>query len=185
MKVLSMLHALLVLVTSLLLASSSARAGEPVMLGIVGYNYTNHYIDQFYVDGTGGGNIYVSTPTSGGGGTTCCVRYYPGSSLPLKIHVKWTDAACMFPELQPGVGSYIKPKTIERIKHFFKEADVLINGPIPAVPQNMEIHFYPDGRVEAAITAEYSPPRLRLEASREVEGYPACTPEQMATQDQP
>ena len=185
MKVLSMPRVLFVLVVSFLMASTSARAADSVMLGIVGYNYTSHYIDQFYVDGTGGGNIYVSTPTSGGGGTTCCVRYYPRSSLPIKIHIRWTDSACMYPELQPGVGDFVKSETIQRIRHFFKETDVLIDGPIPSSPKNMEIHFYPDGHVEAAITSEYSGPRLRLAASREVDGYPACTPEQMPAKARP
>jgi hypothetical protein len=41
-------------------------------LVIIGYNYTSRYIDQFSVDGAGGGNLYVSGPSSGGGGIVCC-----------------------------------------------------------------------------------------------------------------
>lgn len=51
-------------------AVEPAKPGGPryVSLTIEGYNYTDDYIDQFTVNGQGGGNLYLSTPTSGGGG---------------------------------------------------------------------------------------------------------------------
>lgn len=156
--------------------SSSSR---PVMLGIIGFNYTNHYIAQFYVNGTGGGNLGVSSPTGSGGGTTCCAAYVPGTPLPIKVHVKWTAGGCTYITRSESNNPYIKPKDVEEVLYFYREADVLVNGPIPLDPSNMEIHFYPDGHVEAAITAEYSQNRLKLPKEREINGYPSCTSEQI------
>ncbi|MBC7993450.1 MAG: hypothetical protein H7Z15_09445, partial [Rhizobacter sp.] len=44
--------------------------GLPKSYSVVayGYNYTDTYIDSFEVDGAGGGNLEVSTPTAPGGG---------------------------------------------------------------------------------------------------------------------
>jgi hypothetical protein len=42
-----------------------------VSLEINGFNYTDLYIDSFEVNGQGGGNLFVSSPTSGGGGGVC------------------------------------------------------------------------------------------------------------------
>ncbi|MFZ5520651.1 MAG: hypothetical protein ACOZD0_05545, partial [Pseudomonadota bacterium] len=43
-------------------AAEPARPGGPryVSLTIEGYNYTDDYIDQFTVNGQGGGNLYLS-----------------------------------------------------------------------------------------------------------------------------
>lgn len=158
--------------------SPVAGRSERIMLGIIGFNYTNHYIAQFYVNGTGGGNVWVSSPTGSGGGTTCCAGYRPGTPLPIKIHVRWTAGGCTYITREESDDPYVKPKDAENILYFYKEAEVMVNGPIPADPRNMEIHFYPDGHVEAAITAEYSENRLKLPTDREINGYPACTPEQ-------
>jgi hypothetical protein len=57
--------------------ASELKAGAPRhhALAIVGYNYTERYIDSFHVNGQGGGNLYVSGPTAGGGSSACCVSW--------------------------------------------------------------------------------------------------------------
>ena len=55
-----------------------------------GYNYTDTYIDSFSVNGAGGGNLAVSTPTAPGGGHTCCMTLVSGLPLDYEYVVKWT-----------------------------------------------------------------------------------------------
>ena len=49
----------------------------------------------------------------------------------------------------------------------YHQVRVEVKGPIPPDPEYIEIHFYPDGHIEAAISGGInapSPPRLKLEA---------------------
>jgi hypothetical protein len=140
-------------------------------LTIYGYNYTNRYIDQFYVDGQGGMNLYVSSPTSGGGGGVCCIGWTDGTPLPQTVMVRWVASACM-QEVTNSNG-----RTREVPVHTFKEQEVELRGPVPKDPGYFEVHFYPDGHIEVAITAIPSDPRLRLDKSREAPQdvqYPKC-----------
>lgn len=77
------------------MASKSAPLGEPVGLLIEGYNYTDDYISSFTVNGQGGGNLFVSSPTAGGGKSVCCVSYTPGTLLPMKVKVRWVTDYCL------------------------------------------------------------------------------------------
>jgi hypothetical protein len=43
---------------------------------------------------------------------------------------------------------------------------VEVGPPFPADPQNFEVHFYPDGHVEAAVTRWSSAPRIKLPEGR-------------------
>lgn len=106
-----------------------------------GYNYTDLYIDSFEVDGAGGGNLEVSTPTSPGGGHTCCAMVTAGLPLGTKFNIKWT-----------------------RDRKRWCEQDVPLTKPIPPEPRYLEVHFYPDGHIEIEATQQASPPRLKLEA---------------------
>jgi hypothetical protein len=157
---------LMVLALAMPLASCSDAAGaagskpsarpKSHLLSIVGYNYSDQYIYSFEVNGAGGGNLELSTPTSWGQGNTCCVRWTEGSRLPVKVSVKWTASYC----IQKDVTSVGEP--FETREPLLKIADVEFNGPVPANPTNFEVHFYPDGHVETAITAADTPARLRL-----------------------
>jgi hypothetical protein len=64
---------------------------QSISLEINGFNYTDLYIDSFEVNGQGGGNLFVSSPTSGGGGGVCCVSFTPGTRLPVQLTIKWTS----------------------------------------------------------------------------------------------
>jgi len=150
-------------------ATPSANSSESIQpgsaapkdhsLAIVGYNYTNRYMDSFSVNGQGGGNIGVSWPGSSGQGSVCCVNWRDGSKLPRKIKVEWVAAYCM----QVLHGSDGDTQTMRQ--PIWKTADVDLNGPVPANPQNLEVHFYPDGHIELAITEGDSPARLDLPAT--------------------
>jgi hypothetical protein len=116
---------------------------KPVMLAINGFNYTDLTISSFSVNGAGGGNIFVSTPTTGGGGTACCVVFVSGASLPQPLNVewvRWTDAH----------------------HNITCHKTVMLNGPIPAHPTALGVHFMPDGNVEVEVTDGYPKVRLHL-----------------------
>ncbi len=132
-------------------------------LGIAGYNYTDRYIDHFEVNGQGGGNVSISTPTAGGGKGVCCVSWTEGSKLPKPIKVKWAASYCT----QVLTGGYNgETQTVRQpILHI---AEVEFNGPVPKNPKNFEVHFYKDGSIQTAITDESSWPRLKLPAG---DGY--------------
>jgi len=133
----------------------SGCAKDPYMLGITGYNYTDRAVADFSVNGAGGSNVEVSSPTSGGGGLSCCVVLARNSKTPFWIDVEYEmDALESYPprKMVEPAGPYVKTR-------------VEVTGPIPPNPSYLEIHFYPDHHIEAAISGADgpSPPRLKLE----------------------
>lgn len=146
------LHGGAVLVTTLMGAcdaqvTGAAAAGpaprKTYNLTVQGYNYTDYEISSFEVNGQGGGNLMVSSPTDGGGKGVCCVSLTTPVKLPKTVRIKWAV-----------------PPEDKR----WCELDVALQGPIPPKPEYFEVHFYPDGRIEVAVTEGMSPPRLKLEA---------------------
>ncbi len=141
-------------------SASSAPAADPLgkdyALGIMGYNYTNRYIDSFTVNGRGGGNVFISSPTTGGGKTACCFDWWSGNELPKKVKVAWVGAYCRTRKTN------MYGETFEREEPLWRAAEAFIKGPIPPDPTTLEVHFYPDGHVEAAVTDQFSDPRLQL-----------------------
>lgn len=151
----------------------SSKSNEPVMLAITGYNYTSRHIAFFSVNGQGGGNLYVSSRTSGGGSTVCCVRYKPGAKV-RKLNVEWQSGGCYYSEK-----STISDEVSDTLHYFRVRRDVEVDPHIPADPQVMEVHFYPDGSIHAAITSQESPPRFKLDESRADKSlYPRCPNDQ-------
>ena len=145
-------------------ATTPAPSSEPHTLTILGYNYTSRYIDQFSVNGAGGSNLQVSTPEEGGGKGTCCAVWVDGTPLPVTMHVQWVADYCIDILTSRYGEKHRVPQS------FFKEADVVFNGPVPSDPHNLEVHFYPDGHIELAITSMASKPRLKLDPQREIKG---------------
>lgn len=138
----------------LALSVLSSRAKEPYELAIVGYDYTDRAIAEFSVDGAWAGNLELSSPTNGGGSSVCCVTLKRTKKTPFWITVEYRkDALESYPsrEVIEPAGDYIKTK-------------VEVEGPIPSDAAYLEIHFFPDGHVEAAISGQNgpSPPRLKL-----------------------
>lgn len=140
--------------------SRAHRSIVSVPLAIHGYNYTNRYIG-FKVDSVGGGNIYVSGPDSGGGGTTCCASYTKGAGS-WKAKVNWQTGACRWGEVVQKSG-----ETVFSLHNYYKTVEVDVDPRIPRDPKHLEVHFYPDGTVQIALTEEESPPRLVLSTDRE------------------
>lgn len=114
---------------------------EPLSLEINGYNYTDLYIDSFELNGQGGGNLYVSSLTSGGGSSTCCIRWAPGTPGPIDMRVRWT-----------------------RDRKRWCEQVVPVHMPVPDHPRHAGVHFFPDGHVEVELTED--PPALKLQLER-------------------
>lgn len=126
------------------------------MLTIYGYNYTDRYIDDYRVNGQGGGNLDLSTESTGGGKSACCVSWLEGSKLPKKIEVMWTASYC----IQRRTNSAGETRDWrEPILHI---AELQFNGPVPQNPKYFEVHFYKDGHIELAMTEQSSWPRLKL-----------------------
>ncbi len=126
---------------------------ETIAVGIVGYNYTDRPIASFSVNGSGGGNIYLSSATSGGGGTVCCVSVRRNTPLPVVMEIKWT-----WDRVENDSGKVIKPEESRSVKAELK-------GPIPEKPIQFEVHIYPDGHVELAVSDKFFAPRLKLKSS--------------------
>lgn len=142
---------------------------EGTSLGILGYNYTNRAIDSFSIDGQGGGNISVSSAHSGGSGIVCCVSYRPGSTIKT-VRIRWQSGACYFSKQFP-----LSKQMRDKIHWFYKEQDAPVEVFAAADAKYFEVHFYPDGSIKAAVTAEMSSPRLSLdEQRREKTPYPRC-----------
>lgn len=135
--------------------------GTKVQLSITGYNYTNRPIDQFSVNSNGGGNLHVSSLTSGGGGSVCCISYIVGLKK-WRVRVRWQAGACTYNNeiFSNGERGF-------ELFDYFKETEVEVDPSVPARPNNLEVHFYPDGHLEVAVTEDDSPPRLRLPKERE------------------
>jgi hypothetical protein len=111
-------------------------------LTLVAYNYTDTYISNFTVNGAGGGNVEVSNMESGHGGGACCAPTSADIRLPMTVKIAWK---------RDGEVPYCRQT-------------VLLNGPIPPNPNAFEVHFYPDGTIQVAITDFPSPQRLNLES---------------------
>jgi Protein of unknown function (DUF3304) len=116
--------------------------GMPKRYSVVayGYNYTDTYIDSFEVDGAGGGNLAVSTPTAPGGGHTCCMTLVSGLPLGTEFKIKWT-----------------------RDRKRWCEQIVKLTSTVPIDPRYFEVHFYADGHIEVEATQQASAPRLQLD----------------------
>lgn len=124
-------------------ANETAKENNKVeMVTIYGYNYTDSYIDSFSVNGQGGSNLAVSSPTAGGGKGACCVTVRPNQQFINPVTIRWTRDA------------YSKQ---------WCELNVTLKDPAPAKPGYFEVHFYQDGHVEATVTENASEPRVKLE----------------------
>lgn len=139
--------AVAVLLTAALLSAcnkSDQETSQDVVdfkgLTISGYNYTDLPISSFEVDGQSGGDLGVSSETSGGG-AMCCV--HRPTYAPLTYTVAWTRG----PETPTSR---------------WCRMEVVHKGPLPKNPWRFEVHFYQDGHIEVAVTDDISDPRVKL-----------------------
>lgn len=126
--------------------SQSIHGGSNKSIGLAihGYNYTDRVIELFSIDSQGGGNIAVSSPTSGGGKTTCCLRWYLGSELSRPVKIEWMR--------------------YKNDKEFWCKKTVMLEAPFPYRPTDVGVHFMPDGNIKVEVTEGY--PDLKLSLDR-------------------
>lgn len=141
-------------------ADPAIRPGTTVPLTIVGFNYTDRNINEFTVDGASGGNLFVSSTGGGGGGSVCCSSYTTANPAP-EIKVRWQSDACLYNIWHE------KGREFSDIHSIYKTQFVKVESVSPN-PKYLEIHIFPDGHVEAAITDSISRPRLVLDENRRV-----------------
>jgi hypothetical protein len=138
------------------------------MLGIIGYNYTNRNIDGFSIDGHGGGDVRVSSPTSGGGGTMCCVLFSKKPKWPIQVLVRWQSGGCRV---------YDKNRPAGRNYYTYKERNVNVEKGTSAYPSEIGVHFYLDGSVRVRLSDGSEDLLLKLPKSRLIDDYlPECKP---------
>jgi len=85
-------------------AQSKNTPKTPMTLDLIGYNYTNHHIEDYEVDNHNGGIVRVSSPTSGGSGSVCCINLSPGESGAIFVQVRWQVDGCSYTEKDPITG---------------------------------------------------------------------------------
>lgn len=123
------------------------------MRGILGYNYTDQYISSFSIDGQGGGDIQLSSPTSGGRGTVCCVLLSKKAKWPIHVRVRWQNGGCRV---------YDKDRRYGHNQHYFNEATVNVERGISDHPSDIAVYFFKDGAVRAILSDGWEPPLLLL-----------------------
>jgi len=86
----------------------------------------------------------------------CCVVMDRDTKTPFWVEVKYQMDAL---ETTP-------PRRMIEPAGPYKTEKVEVTGSIPPYPVYLEIHFYPDGHIEAAVSGRDgpSPPRLKLES---------------------
>lgn len=127
-------------VTLISLTTLTSCAKEPYALGISSYNYSTRYIGGFSVNGQGGGNIGRANDQGWGvGGVVCCVTVRPDQKFPFQVTVKW-----FYGREEDDKGNVTMPDEPH-------EATVSVNGPLPADPDALIVHFLPGNKVEAEI----------------------------------
>jgi len=132
-------HLLICLLAAIVLTGCGKK--EPVMLGIVGYNHTERYIDSFSVGGQGGGNVFATSS----GGIVCCIGYRPSRPLPIEMEVEW-----VWGSEEDENQKLTRPR--ERASY-----RATLNGPVPKEPHYLEVHIFQDSTVQLRIVNYPSP----------------------------
>lgn len=163
------------LIFLILLVFGVARAenlGEqnPLLITIVGFNYTDRHIDSFSVNGAGGGNVFLSSADSGGGGATCCVTLSRNGAKFSQVRIKWQFDGCTY-----LARSRVSGEVVKNVYSYFRQANVAVDLRAVERPNNLEVHFYQDGSVVAELTENLSRPRVILDGQREDKSrFPRC-----------
>jgi hypothetical protein len=111
----------------------------------VGYDYTDRALLGFSVNGMSGGNVLLSTSIAGGGKYAFCVRLDPTIQAPFDIDVGYIREALV---------EYPSDRVIEPADRDIVRAHVRVTGPVPEKPAYLEVHFFPDGHVEASLSGK-------------------------------
>lgn len=140
------------------------------LLGLVGYNYTDRHISNYTVNGAGGADIRLSSPTGGGSGITCCVRLRKQSTIVPRVKVRWQYDGCVYfmKNDRTGASDWVQ-------HYYYKEVEVDLKRADSGNPGYIETHFYPDGTVQVRSTDDFSSPDLKLDPKRgDKSNFPKC-----------
>ena len=111
----------------------------------------------------------MSSPNGGGGSSFCCATYVIGAMM-WKPLIRRQVGGCTFNSRKDSYSDVFFD-----IHHYYWELETTLDPKIPDNPKYLEVHFYPDGHVETAITELPSRPRLLLSADREDKSlYKVC-----------
>lgn len=150
--------------------SRTSKGGDDLLLGLVGYNYTDRHISSYTVDSAGGGHINMSSPSSGGSGVTCCARVSKNYRGPLRVRIRWQVDGCRYIVKSPRTG-----ETQELRHYYYKESNVDVERIQGDDPAYLETHFYPNGVIRVRLTSTISDPQLTLDESRvDQSTFPRC-----------
>lgn len=120
-------------------AAPPASADEtPRLLAVHGFNYTDAYIDQFWVSVDGAVKVRVTAPRAASGQVGCCLALRRDAPLPEHLQVAWAQVV-------DGRERWCS-RTVQIERHAVEQADALA------------VHFLPDDRVEVVTARGY--PRL-------------------------
>lgn len=141
-----------------------------LLLGLVGYNYTDRHISEYSVDGASGGYVRLSSRTGGGSGTTCCVKIQRNYRDRMTVKVRWQVDGCTYLIKDDRTGE------ADKVRYFYyKEAEVEVLHRDGGDPQYIETHFFPDGSVKVQLTESMSRPILDLDRKRPDKSlFPRC-----------
>lgn len=151
-------------------ASKQKRKTDHTLLGLVGYNYTDRHISNYSVNGSDGGDIIMSSPTSGGSGVSCCLRLSNSQGGLARVKVRWQVDGCVYLVRDNSTGK------ADKVRHYYyREVVVEVQRPVEAVSRYVETHFYPDGSVQVLLTKTMSSPLLILDERRpDKSSFPRC-----------
>jgi hypothetical protein len=125
-------------------AAPAASADEtPRLLAIHGFNYTDAYIDQFWVSVDGVVKLRVTAPRAANGQAACCLALRRDAPLPERLQVGWARVV-------DGRERWCS-RTVRIERHAVEQ------------PNALAVHFLSDDRVEVATARGY--PRLTRPAA--------------------
>ena len=119
------------LLAAVALLLSACNSQDTRSVTLVGYNYTERPIYTFSVNGGGGSNIFV-----GGGGAkmSCCTEITVGQP----VEIKW-------------LYDTTEKQYLAGLREEKRSTTVIVPPPTVPEAEYLEVHFYPDHRVELAL----------------------------------
>lgn len=150
-------------------AEDVKQDNSKVFVSLMGFNYTNRFIDSYSVDDSGGGHVGMSSPTAGGSGTMCCAIIDKSTKEKILVKVRWQVDGCTY-LVRNSSGE------LDKVRHkFHKEKFVYLEPTSLANPRYLETHFFPDGTIKLQITEDISLPKLKLSDERPDQSkFPRC-----------
>ncbi|WP_156954414.1 DUF3304 domain-containing protein [Paraburkholderia acidipaludis] len=129
----------LVLVAGVGFCQAVTKTGSYGEFDLMGFNRTDRYIAQFYVEGQWGGNLFPKG-NGGGGSATCCTSIPRGSKT---LHVRWV----------------LGWKTDEQFRNRAPQETYEADVPLPVMPRgaksgHIQIYFFPGNRISAMYTTD-------------------------------